>query len=165
MFQAFTKLHAVDEDFQKVIQEVIRMVWEKFRFPPTEAELLIGGSTVEGAMVSRFFKPTERRGLPTFLKEIEFDLNYLIGTIPREMKQLVQDIDGKPGNVTVKNCDDLLGCIVDDIHREWFKLGQKDHLVDSFRAKESVMGMIKFLDEEKWITVRRVFVSFSSVCC
>ena len=132
------------------------MVWENFRCPNNKAELLIGGSTVEGAMVSRFFKPTNHCGKSTYLKEIEFDLNYLIATIPMEMKYLVEDIDGNLGKVTVKNCEDLLKCIVDDSHREWFKFGQDHHLVDSFKAKEAVMRLLKFQEEEAWIIVRLV---------
>ena len=147
MLQKFTELHAVDEKFQTIIQRIIKLVWEKFKHPNNEAELLIGGSTVEGAMVSRFFKPTNHGGLLTHLKEIEFDLNYLIATIPMEMKHLVQDIPGNLGKVTVKNCEDLLQCFVDDTHKEWFRLGQNNPLVDSFRAKEAVMGLLTFKDE------------------
>ena len=156
MLQKFTELHAVDEKFQTIIQRIIKLVWEKFRHSNNKAELLIGGSTVEGAMVSRFFKPTNHRGLLTHFKEIEFDLNYLIATIPVEMKHLVQDIPGNLGKVTVKNCEDLLQCFVDDTHKEWFRSGQNNPLVDSFRAKEAVMGLLTFKDEERWIKVRRI---------
>ena len=138
VFAKLKHLFRVDIQLQENVQNLIDVVWKNFSSAP---EIIIGGSTVEGAMVARYFKP---------LEEVEFDLNYLIGDLPRN---IVEPIEDKKGKVKIRLDDEFYEGIKKDSDRHLVKSTQHNTYLNTFKIKESLMGGIALRNEEIWMKV------------
>ena len=114
------EMYKVDIVLQNNVQQLIELIWRNFSKAPT---ILTGGSTVEGAMLARFFKE---------LREIEFDLNYLAGKLSKKEEHLAENIEGKLGKVKINMTDELLASVTNKADRVWLKECQHQNYLNTY---------------------------------
>ena len=140
LFKNFEGMRRIDEELQDAVQSIINIYWKKVRKSSSKCRIAIGGSTVEGAMCARYCHPKHERPVN---EEVEVDFNILICDIPSSFQFLVEDIPGKPGNVTVKCEEEFFRLIFSDYDANCFKKGQSKRCIMPFHLKEALIGEMK----------------------
>ena len=140
----FQELHQVDQNLQDITAKLINHLWDS-RTTQSDHPLIMGGSTVEGAMVARYFQAKDGK---TVTKEVEVDNNILLATIPRDCQHLLEEIPDKLGKLRILANEELVSLIGNEVDRKAFVANQHSSFVDSFIAKESVAGTIVFRELE-----------------
>ena len=93
----FQELYQVDKNLQDITAKLINHVWDS-RTTQSDHPLIMGGSTVEGAMVARYFQAKNGKAVN---KEVEVDNNILVAKIPRDCRHLLEEIPEKLGKLRI----------------------------------------------------------------
>ena len=110
--ESFNDLQLCDERLQGSVESVLYGLYNKFKNHNSSREILLGGSTVEGAMLARFFKES---GDKRVNEEVEVDFNIVVAELPVTHKYLVQDIDNKKGKVRIHNDEQFYQLIKNEV--------------------------------------------------
>ena len=112
MSDTFDELQRCDEHLQKNVTQLLFSLYDKFRNPQSSREILLGGSTIEGAMLARFFK---NNGTKDVNEEVEVDFNIVVADIPLSHRYLVEDVTNKEGKVKIRNVEELYQLITNEV--------------------------------------------------
>ena len=140
MFQNFESMMCVDKKLQDAVKSIINIYWNKIRKSSSKCSIDIGGSTVEGAMCARYCQPKTTKDVN---EEVEVDFNILICDIPSRSQFLVDDVPGKPGNVTIKCKEEFFRLMPSDYDANCFKKRQNESCIMPFRLKEALIGEMR----------------------
>ena len=130
----------LDKNLRNDVIQLIHDSWRQ-QSTPTSNQIIIGGSTVEGGMVGRFFQPTKESSQN---KEIEVDFNILTATIPVNMKHLVIDKQKSPNIVNLQCTQSLFELITNEYDQMIFKDGQHSEYIETGTLKESYIQALHF---------------------
>ena len=86
------RIDPVDFEFRNVVTEAISNVESLSTKTNRTSHIVIGGSTVEGAAVTRFFQPKEDGGVESKNKEVEVDLNLVVCLQYTELHLLYKEL-------------------------------------------------------------------------
>ena len=105
----FEELHEIDRKGIHLVSKVLAALRENSKFQNLQNDggldnVAIAGSTYEGAMMARIFRPADG----SVSREIETDVEFVLLSIPASHKNIVENIPDKKGFARIRITDKLL---------------------------------------------------------